>query len=328
MHLLLKVNSLNNLIKKPGLDGKISCMDLQRILNSRQAGVWALRISRALPVSLGNLFAQLLAQRLAGARDLPLVRAIRLNRWVASGCELEGEALDQAVKETLRNIAASYYLLFHLIDRPEKLQNQVVFGPEAEDAILASREGRKGLMVVGLHMSNFDLVLQAAAWRGLRATAISLPEETENAQAVEWQHQFRRHSGLEILPASLSNFRQAIRRLREGGLVVTGMDRPINNPKLRPFFFGKPASLPMHYVHLAQEGDVPLILASAIRKQDGKYHMLVSPEIRMKSYPERDEQTLSNAERVLEIAECFIRQAPEQWCIFQPVWPELLGEMP
>ncbi|MCC7130185.1 MAG: hypothetical protein IT297_07290 [Anaerolineae bacterium] len=303
-------------------------MDLQRILNSQQAGSWALRISRMLPPAVGLQFAKLLASRLTLNRDLPLMQAIRLNRWVTSDFELEGAALDRAARQALYEIAASFYLLFHYINRPEALQELVEFSPEVDEVIALSRENRRGLLVAGLHMSNFDLVIQAAAWRGLRAIAVSLPEVTENQEAVEWQHQFRRQAGLEILPASVSTFKKAVERLRAGGVVMTGIDRSISKPRLRPKFFGQPAWLPLHHVHLALEADVPLLLISALRKEDGRYHLLASPELRLEPRPNRDERMLLNAERVLEIAEGFVRQAPEQWTVVQPVWPDLLKKMP
>jgi hypothetical protein len=43
---------------------------------------------------------------------------------------------------------------------------------------------------------------------------------------------------------------------------------------------------------------------------------------------DRQKAILSNAEEVLKIAEGFILEAPEQWSIFQPVWPGLLELMP
>jgi KDO2-lipid IV(A) lauroyltransferase len=303
-------------------------MNLQRILNSKKAGIWALRISRILPPSSGLRLASFAADQIAKNHNLPLVKALRLNRWVVSGCSLSGPALDEAVRRNLSHIAGSYYILFHYLNHPEELQGQVEFTPEAEDLIASSPAKKRGIVVAGLHMSNFDLVMQAAAWRGLKAIAISLPDENENQQAVEWQHKFRRQSGLEILPASISVFRQAIRRLRDGEIVMTGVDRPIPNPKVHPYFFDKPASLPIHYAYLAQEANVPLVLICANRRPDGIYHIKTSAEIRMRPYPDRQEKTLANAERVLEAAEEFICQAPEQWCIYQPIWPELQETVP
>lgn len=303
-------------------------MNLQRALNSQQAGLSALRISRILPPSAGIWLANFVADRIASRRDLPIVRAIRLNRWVVSGCKLKDAELDLEVKKTIRQIACSYYFLFHHINHPDELQKLVAFSPEIDDLIEASRRKDRGLLVAGLHMSNFDLVMQAAAWRGLEAVAVSLPEENENRQAVEWQHHFRRQAGLEILPASLATFRKAIRRLEAGEIVLTGADRPIQTPKNQPLFFGHPASVPIHHIHLALEARVPLILICAIRRSDGKYHMLASPEIQMNRSEDRQKAILSNAEEVLKIAEGFILEAPEQWSIFQPVWPGLLELMP
>jgi hypothetical protein len=37
---------------------------------------------------------------------------------------------------------------------------------------------------------------------------------------------------------------------------------------------------------------------------------------------------VNNAEKVLMVAEGFIRRAPQQWAIFQPVWPDLLPQVP
>jgi len=48
----------------------------------------------------------------------------------------------------------------------------------------------------------------------------------------------------------------------------------------------------------------------------------------MESYPDRHQEIILNAERVLSIAEAAIRRAPQQWAMFYPVWPEMLDKMP
>jgi lauroyl/myristoyl acyltransferase len=303
-------------------------MSLHQILNSRQAGLWALRISQIIPPSVGRQVCRLIAGVLASNKDLLLSKSLRLNRWVVSGCQMDAPNLDRAVRKAAYNLAQSYFTLFHDLNRPEALQEKVSFTSDVEEFIFNHQEKKNGLLVVGLHMSNFDLVMQAACWRGLRATAISLPEDTENRDAVEWQHAIRRRTGLEILPASVSSFRTAIRKMKTGGIVLTGVDRPVRNPKLKPIFFGHPAHLPVHYVHLALEADVPILLMAAIQLPDGIYHICVSPVIHMRRLKERKKETLYNAEAVLEIASEFIRRDPEQWNVVQPIWPDLVEEMP
>lgn len=288
----------------------------------------ALRVSKFLSPPLGASFSRSFASWIALNRQLPLVRAIRANRWVISGGQLSGADLDRAVRDTLRHIAQSYYTLFHDLDNPVALQNLVDFNQSIQDLIVRSQEKKHGLVVAGLHLSNFDLAVQAATWRGLRTITLTLPDGTENREAVEWQHIFRRQSGMEILSASLPNFRHAIRCLQAGETVLTGIDRPVASAKYFPVFFGRPAHLPTHHIHLALAAGVPLMVFAVLQRPDGVYQILSSSEIVLKPYPDHRVELVCNAERVLDVAASFIRLAPEQWSITLPAWPEALPEMP
>ncbi len=211
-------------------------MDLQQILHSKQAGLWALRISRAIPPAVGFRLADIIGGWIASNPDLPVARSIRLNRFVVSGETMNASDLDKSVRMTFRHLARSFYLLFHRAQKPDLLQKDVLFSERMDSLIAASKEKRAGVMIAGLHMSYFDLALQATAYRGMKVLTVSLPEETEYHDAIEWQHELRRESGLEILPASFKTLRTAIRRLEEGGTVVTGIDRPVDSQKYRPIF--------------------------------------------------------------------------------------------
>jgi hypothetical protein len=48
----------------------------------------------------------------------------------------------------------------------------------------------------------------------------------------------------------------------------------------------------------------------------------------METHPDRETEALRNAERVLRVAEGFIRQAPAQWSVSLPVWPDMLARVP
>jgi lauroyl/myristoyl acyltransferase len=129
--------------------------------------------------------------------------------------------------------------------------------------------------------------------------------------------------GMNIVPASVGALRGAIKHLRNGGMLVTGLDRPIPHPNRQPKFFGQPASLPIHYVSLASQAHVPIVVMAVIQQADGKYHVFRSDFIEYDS--ERDE--VQNAENVLKRAEDFIRRAPQQWNVPLPVWPQFLKEV-
>ena len=300
-------------------------MNLQSFLNSRRAGKLALLISGMLPPSMGHRLARYLADWISKHDQLPLNQALRSNRWVISQGGVTANQLEEAARQNLRNIAHSFYTLFHYLNDPVTLQNLVAFTPQIEDLIVRSQKSEAGVIVAGLHLSNFDLVFQAAALHGLRAIGLSLPEANE---AIQWQHEFRQLAGLEILPASVANFRHVINRLEAGETVVTGIDRPIGTAKTRPLFFGRPAHVPVHYIHLALKARVPLIIMGAILHPDGVYHIQSSDYIELQHFSDRETEILWNAEMILEIAADIIRQTPEQWAVMQPVWPEALADIP
>jgi KDO2-lipid IV(A) lauroyltransferase len=110
--------------------------------------------------------------------------------------------------------------------------------------------------------------------------------------------------------------------------VLTGIDRPVPDPGSRPRFFGRPAVLPMHHIFLATKARVPVMLMASDLQADGKYHIATSDLIEMDPDPDRERGAIRNAEKVLTIAEGFIRRVPQQWLVSLPVWPETLDLTP
>jgi lauroyl/myristoyl acyltransferase len=111
-------------------------------------------------------------------------------------------------------------------------------------------------------------------------------------------------------------------------MVLTGIDRPMDKPQIRPRFFSRPAALPIHHIFLASKACVPVVITAIYLQPDGKYHVFASDPIEMEPYPDATERTLQNAEKVLAIVETFIQKSPQQWSVPLPVWPEVMSEVP
>jgi KDO2-lipid IV(A) lauroyltransferase len=180
-------------------------------------------------------------------------------------------------------------------------------------------------MVVGIHTSNFDLVLQWLGQLGLKFLGLTIPNP-QGGHRMEFE--MRKRSGVNLIPASIGGVRQALRHLQRGGVVLTGIDRPIPEPKAWPRFFGRPAALPVHHIFLATKAQVPVMIIATNRLDDGKYHVLTSELIEMDACPNQEAEALHNAEKVLRVAEGFIRMAPQQWSISLPVWPNAMDQVP
>ena len=133
---------------------------------------------------------------------------------------------------------------------------------------------------------------------------------------------------MNLVPASGRALRQAAKHLQRGGMVLTGIDRPVSNPKTCPRFFGRAAPLPIHSIYIASKARVPVVIMAAIQQSDGIYQVMASEPIEMEDYPENGTGILRNAENVLKQVEDFIRLAPQQWNMFLPVWPDALEKVP
>jgi KDO2-lipid IV(A) lauroyltransferase len=254
-----------------------------------------------------------------------MIRAVRANQWVVRGGTMDKEALDQAVLETLRSSARSLFDLYHYRQDPEATGRLVVLDPATRALIRRPEFDTRGLMLVGLHVSSFDLVLQWIIRQGMKPLVLTIPNP-QGGRRVEYE--VRKNSGMNLVPASFAALRQALRYLQQGGIVMTGIDRPIPVPKVRPLFFGRPAALPITHVSLAVKARVPVMLMLTTLRPDGRYHVLTSDLIEMDPHEDRATEEIKNAEKVLGMAERFIRQAPQQWSISLPVWPEALNLVP
>ena len=300
-------------------------IDLQRVINNPFAVNSAFFLGKNIPLQIGYPLCSFIGDWITRYYGSSLVQAVRANQWVARGANLEKEALDKAVRETLRNNIRDLYHLYHYLERPKVTRQLIELNAPARELIQRPEFAGRGLVIAGLHLSGFDLILQSICRQGLKAMVLTIPDP-QGGRLIEYE--MRKKSGMNLIPASLSTLRQAERYLALGGIVLTGMDRPIPNPKYRPRFFGYPSSLPTHHIALALQAHVPVIIMAAIYRADRKYHILSSEPIEMENDSSRGKKILRNAENVLKQAEAFLRQAPQQWNVPLPVWPELLGTMP
>jgi KDO2-lipid IV(A) lauroyltransferase len=266
-----------------------------------------------------------LAGQIARRGDSPVVRAVRVNQWVASGEIPNRNRLDRIVRETLRQSAHSLFDLYHYIHDFEATRQLIVFDSSFQPILQRPEFDERGVVIAGLHLSNFDLILQWLAKGGMKLLLLTLPEPQGGRRT---EYEIRKRTGLNLIPASVGAFRQALKHLQRGGLVLTGIDRPIEKPDMRPRFFGLPAALPIHHVFLALKAQVPVVLTVTYRREDGKYHVFASDPIEMDFCPIPEEAMLKNAEKILKVAEQFIQQAPQQWSVPLPVWPQVMERVP
>jgi lauroyl/myristoyl acyltransferase len=293
-------------------------MDLQPLINSRLGVGTALGLGRILPSWFGYPFAKTIAGIITVRKSSKLVRSVRMNQWVVRGEHINQTELSQATLEVFNHSTRCLYDFYHSLRHPEEIRKLISLSPRAQALVERSIAGKEGAVIAGPHTSNFDLGLQALALNGLRAQVLSYPQPSKG---YRWQNQMRSQYGLEVTPISLGALRTAGERLRSGGMIITGVERPIASQKYQVRFFGRQASLPVSHVQLALNTGVPVFVVGVTMLENQKYIVDASDPIELVSNRDRQAELVSNAEAILRVVESFIRRAPQQWLMFYPVWP-------
>ena len=300
-------------------------LDPRTIINSPFGLKLADLIGRYTPDWLGHRIALFAADCISARKNWKMVRAARCNQWVAHGEQLDGHTLNKVVGENFRSIACSIFDLYHYLDNPAAFRRIIEPDPIAIQLVQRPEFSDRGLVVAGVHMSNFDMAFQMGGLAGIKALVLTLPELNAGYQM---QLDMRMKNGLNIVQASVGSLKHAVNHLKAGGMIITGIDRPDETNLFRPKFFGRPAAIPIHHIFLALKSHVPIVVAAIRRQSDGKYHFLFSEPIEMQYHPDRRTEIILNAETILHVAEGYIRNDPSQWAMTFPVWPEAMDQVP
>lgn len=300
-------------------------MSLQSIINSRLGIAVVLTIGKITPPFIGYKLSDFGAKILAARKSSSIVRAVRANQWVITGLSLSPKELDKQVQETIRKTARVLYDFYHNLDNHETILERMTLSPKLIKYLDTRLGGSEGTLMVAPHLSNFDYAGRAMALNGYKIQALSYPQPVGGYQ---WQNRLRKEIGIDITPMSTESMRQAKERLKNGGGVITGLERPLPNTNYYPKFFGYPAPVPVSYVRMAMQTNSAVLVVACTGTPLKDYRLECSDLIYMDPYDNLEDEIERNAEKVLHEAEKFIRARPTQWAMFYPVWPFALDNMP
>ena len=227
--------------------------------------------------------------------------------------------LRRTVRGMFVNNARNYLELFSLRSlSPEKMLRTIhVEGVEHLDAGL--KQG-KGVILFAAHAGPFDYIVQ---YMGISGYDVTIPvERVKDARVLDLMLDLRNSHGVHFLPLGGSSpMRTMVQKLRDNKVVLIVADRAIEGQSIEADFFGAQARLPNGPVRLAQRTGAALVGAFCWRTPDG----LASGEWVPLSLELPKEQRTDSSyvmRAMIEKMEWFIRQHPEQWVAFAPIWVE------
>jgi len=198
----------------------------------------------------------------------------------------------------------------------EVLQRFIADGfDHLEDAMA---EG-KGVVLALPHVGSWEYGGAFLAGKGLPMTAVA--ERIEPPELFDYFVEQRAAMGLTIVPLDADSGAALIKTLREGKLVGLLCDRDLLENGVEVEFFGETTTMPAGPATLAMRTGALLLTAAVYSGPGRDHHAVVQPPIdtcRTGSF-RTDVQRIT--QEIATRFEGLISQAPEQWHVFQPLWP-------
>ena len=295
-------------------------MRLQDFISSKPMTRLGIVLGQSAPRRVGYGLARIVAGVIA-RRKPEVYWTVRANLSQILGPEADDAALHQMTRQVFFHAGQTYYDFFHAIGQPKEALAEAVPIPEELLAFVQSETAQgQGVLVLVAHLSNFDLLGLSMGARDLPIQMLSLANPQAGFHLLNY---LRATAGFEVTPITPQSLRAAIRRLKSGGIVLTGVDRPIPEDQELVEFFGRPAYLPVGPVRLALMSGALVIMASCYYEPNEGYGLEVAEPLEMIRTGDRRQDILINVRRVADILEQHIRARPEQWMMFHRFWPEL-----
>lgn len=235
------------------------------------------------------------------------------------GPDVDDRRLTQAVKRAFKAAAKNYYDLFRIprLDLPKLEATVRVEGWEHLEGALA---GGCGAIVFSAHLGNLELVSQVIVARSMKAV---VPVEHVRPEALFRLVTAARSSrGVRMIPIDGGALRAISKALRANEIVGIGADRDIQGTGLVTRFFGETTTMPDAPAVLALRTRASVLPVQSLRQPDNSFRVRIHPPLNMQFTGNIREDVRVNTERIIRIMEEFIRSDPEQWVVFEPVWPD------
>jgi KDO2-lipid IV(A) lauroyltransferase len=223
------------------------------------------------------------------------------------------------VREVFRHGARNYYdtLIIPSLTPEELLALVPVrdWRPLSE-ALAAGR----GAIMVGVHLSGVALAGQVVAAKGFAITSVS--ERVEPPELNELLTRLRSGGGIRMLSLGPDVTRELTGALRRNEVVALVMDRDIAGTGVPVQFFDAETSLPGGAALLALRTGAPILSAVAVRTSGHQFIGQLDPGIEVERGDSLRESLRLTTRRIAERLEDHIRSHPEQWTVYQRLWPQ------
>jgi Kdo2-lipid IVA lauroyltransferase/acyltransferase len=178
------------------------------------------------------------------------------------------------------------------------------------------RRNGKGTLLITGHLGAWELGGMVLASDGFPVNVVTLEEPT--AELNVWRKKYRDRFGIKTITIGSDKFAfvEIIQALRRNELVAMLVDRPYMSSGVEVKFFGRPTLFSAAAVRIWQHTQASIIPAFVLQLERGQYGCYAYPPIEMSAESSVEE----NSQRIADVFQTIVREYPEQWFNFVPIW--------
>jgi KDO2-lipid IV(A) lauroyltransferase len=274
-------------------------------------------VARVLPAVVGQRLISALAP--AVAMVFTKRRAIIERHLVRVNPSLQGRELRRASSKAFDSYLRYYLESFRLPSRNAQHVDQHIHVDGFEHVLAALEKGR-GVVLALPHLGGWEWAGRWMSDRGYPMTVVVEP--LQPPALFEWFMSLRQDLGMNVIPLGPDVATEVLKALRNNELVCLLCDRDIQGGGIEVDFFGEKTTLPGGPAMLAMRAD-SVVLPTAVYFNDDidGHSAIVRPPVSLERKGSLREDVATATQEIARELEFLVRQAPEQWHLFQPNWP-------
>ena len=251
-------------------------------------------------------------------------RAVMANMRQVMGPQASEQEVRRAAREVFRNATRYYADLFHVPHMDGRRFARERLDLEGLEYLQDACDSGRGAVVMGTHFGNPEMAVQGLGTHGVYILVLTEPLQPQAlSDFTQW---LRSQHGHEYRTATFGGVKEAMRRIKRGGLVAILFDRDVGGTGVSMSFCGAEARIPIGGIDLALRTGADLIPAWSRRLPGYRFHVRIGPPLEVVRTGDFDEDVRTNARRLLALFEEQLRSDPGQWAVLEPIFGAPDGE--